>query len=397
MAVTPRLGLSLALLSAALLAACGSDHRPAPRGVELSYEVGDGFCGNCPSYRVDFQENGVVRFLGIRGCAVPGEQSIRIPTVRFTDLRRSFDQADFFSIPRMDVGRYGVDCTVVTVTYRDDRRIHETVDSCRNLPPLTRLEDRLREAANVVDGFIHPSVEVYQRLLKSGWDVNTIGADGENALTTALMGDQKVVLFLLERGATVSRHALRLAAGGDVEMFSALAKARRLDPRSDEAQDLLSASAGRSTPVMRSLLASGVAPNSPTDGSSALLAAVGSGSRERVEALLAAGADPRSTPRVVFAAVDQDDSSIISLLARHGADVNAREKWTGRTPLMSASDSCKYWHIAPLLHAGADPTLKDNKGRSVLQPETAIAKPTEACTRTLALLTEAVKKRGEGR
>lgn len=63
-----------------------------------------------------------------------------------------------------------VDATVIKVTYKDARRIHETVDSGRELPRLTLLEKQLRAAARM-DRFLKPSVALYQELLNSGWNV----------------------------------------------------------------------------------------------------------------------------------------------------------------------------------------------------------------------------------
>jgi ankyrin repeat protein len=386
------------LLSVTLFAACGRTPSRRPTGeVQISYEFHAGDLAPGPDFRVRFQDDGLVVFRGIRGCAVPGEQRLSIPTREFARLRRAVDEADFFAIPRLDPSPRGcMDCGVITVTYRDRRRIHETVDSVRNLPRLTRFEERLREAAHVVDGFINPSLDVYERVVRDGWNINAVDAEGENALTAALGMNREAALFLLEHGAEASRHALCLAAWGDAETFWKVAKSRRLDLGSGEARALLVEAAGRRTSVTRSLLAAGMDPNGVSDGRWPLEAALGS--RERVEALLAAGADPRLAKGVMFAAVRQNDSGMITLMARHGADVNAREQWTGRTPLLLASDGCQYWHIAPLLEAGADPTLTDNRGRSALQPERSIAgPPTESCKKSLALLTEAVKGRGVGR
>jgi ankyrin repeat protein len=384
------------LLLVAALVACrgGAPTPPLPKGdVQLSYEVRDAWVG--PSFRVTFFDNGIVEFEGIRNCGVPGQHRMRFPSSHFERLRTAFQRANFFNISRLDSSPGGcVDCNVVIVAYRDSQRVHETVDDSRHLARLTRLEQELREAARIVDGFIHPTVEVYQRLLADGWNPSFPDEAGENALTTALGRNPAAALFLLERGAEATRQALQLAALGDADTFWKVAKSRRLDLASAEARELLVQSAGRSTAVMRSLLASGLDPNGASGERRPIDAAVGSGSHERVQALLAAGADPRVSKHVMFVAVDQDDSGMIALMARHGANVDVRDP-TGRTPLFVASDSCKYWHVEPLLQAGADPTLSDDRGRSVLRPQTAYGepKPTEGCRKTLALLADAVKKR----
>jgi hypothetical protein len=72
--------------------------------------------------------------------------------------------------------------------YRDNLRVHETIDEDQQLPCLTQLEKRLREAARV-DKFLKPSVSTYQELLKSGWDENTLGTDHENAPLSAVQSN----------------------------------------------------------------------------------------------------------------------------------------------------------------------------------------------------------------
>ncbi len=277
------LGIAAACGAVALPSGCAT---PRDAGlVTLSFEERPGGCANCPHYRVEFSP-GVVGFFGIAGCGVPGEQVVRVPPSTFTELRKAFDDARFFEIPRIADDRMIADAGAVTVSFRDDRRVHETIDMGRESPQLKQLQQRLRAAAQVVDEFIRPSIATYDRLLKSGWDVNIVGTDGENALTTAVARDPSVAGFLLQRGAT----------------------------------------GGLSTDAM-------------------------------------------------FAAVEQNDSGLIPLLARYGAQVNARDR-SGRTPLMAASDACKYWHIGPLLEAGADPFLADGQGRTALQPQTSIADET---------------------
>ena len=42
-----------------------------------------------------------------------------------------------------------MDVSTIRLTYKDERRIHETVDRFRDLPRLTQLEKEVREAAEV--------------------------------------------------------------------------------------------------------------------------------------------------------------------------------------------------------------------------------------------------------
>jgi ankyrin repeat protein len=339
-----------------------------------------------------------MRFLGFSGCAVPGEQVRRIPPQTFDELRRTFAEASFFGIPRRDAGRTVTDTDVVTIAYRDDRRVHEVIDTGRRGAKVDQLRERFRQATRLVDTFINPRVEEYRRLLAGGWDVNTKGNDGENALTAAAARDPGAARFLLERGATASRGALGHAAlTGDVELVRSMMAARRVEPNSDEAQQLLVDAAGRSTAVMSLLLDSGTNPNATAGNDrTPLAAAVSSGSGERVRLLLSRGADPRRTPTIMLTAVSQEDTGIITLLARHGADVNEQDTG-GRTALIKASDLCRWWHIEALLAAGADPLIATRDGRTALQPQTALSTPTESCRKSEAIVKAAAARRSAAR
>lgn len=61
----------------------------------------------------------------------------------------TFHDAGFFRIPRTDPKRIFEDVTVVRLTYRDERRIHEVVDARRQIPRLTELEKRMKAATDV--------------------------------------------------------------------------------------------------------------------------------------------------------------------------------------------------------------------------------------------------------
>jgi hypothetical protein len=275
------------------------DPSPDVRQVVLSYEVRIPRCLGCPEYRVEFAGSGVARFHGLRWCAVPGEQVVPARADVFAGLKAAFDDAHFFDLARTDEKRWAVDAGIVTLRYRDGQRSHETLDAGGRRRELTAIEDRFGQAAKIVtDDFVNPSLPVYERLVKAGWDVNAVGEDGENALTTVAT-DHRTAAFLLQHGATVSKIALwRCAAGKDAELFRALAAARRLRVRSDEGRELVIQAAQWSTPVLQALLSMGADANARTaDHGTALDAAASRDSRERVRILLAKGADPRLAER----------------------------------------------------------------------------------------------------
>ena len=57
------------------------------------------------------------------------------------------------------------------------------------------------KTATEVDRYLKPSLTLYRRLVDSGWDVNRLGPDHQNALLSAVVfRDQESVRFLLQRG-----------------------------------------------------------------------------------------------------------------------------------------------------------------------------------------------------
>src|SRR6188508_1698487 len=160
---------SSAAVSLALSLACRRTPAAAS-GVVLSYEERPGMCANCPHFRVEFRDTGLVAFHGISGCAVPCESSYRIPAEEFTELLRHFHAAGFFERPRT-LPWTVTDSTRVTVAYRDDQRIHETVRLGQPDPALTALAERMRLAARA-DALMSPSLAKYEALDRARWDVN---------------------------------------------------------------------------------------------------------------------------------------------------------------------------------------------------------------------------------
>jgi ankyrin repeat protein len=359
-------------LAAVCLVFPACTHR-SPDLVSLSYRYdGPDNCEGCPAFQVDLHSGGLVDFHGLRGCAVPGLQQYRIPEAKFLELVRAFHDAYFFDIPRLDTKYVWHDVDTSILTYRDARRVHETVDRNRQLPRLTHLEKQFHEAADV-DRFLTPSVDLYQQLFASGWDINTLGADHENALISAVDARSlDSVRFLLEHGATASKKALLASAYSDnVEIVKLVLAARKTDMKSPEARRLVVSSA-RSAEITRFLVTKGADVNSrdPESGETPLIAAVGR-SLDNVRFLLSKGADPNATDNsgrsaLWSAVVNETNSGFISLLAELGANVNAQDS-SGRTALMYASDMCRYWHIKALLAAGADPSIADNTGRTAFQ------------------------------
>jgi ankyrin repeat protein len=389
----------LLVLGTVCLSIAACVHRPSNSTyVVLSYYESPGNCADCPVFQVDFHSGGHVDFHGLRACAVPGVQHYRIPEAKFLELVREFENAHFFDIPRPDTTHVWLDVDAIRLRYQDERRIHETLDVSRGLPRLTQLEKQVRATADV-DRFLKPSVALYQQLLGSGWDVNTLGEDHENALIPAVASrDLESVRFLLQHGATVSKHALFASAFTDnVAVVKLLLAARNPDMKSPEGRRL-SVTAARSADITRLLLERGADVNTrdPDTGETPLIAAISGGSLDNVGVLLLRGADANAADNSGRSALrfasEQTNSGFITLLADHGADVNAQDP-SGRTPLMNASDLCWDWNIKALLAAGADPSIADKKGRTALQPELATSPDDPKCKASRELLESAINKR----
>jgi uncharacterized protein len=79
------------------------------------------------------------------------------------------------------------------------------------------------------------------------------------------------------------------------------------------------------------------------------------------EFLLSRGSDPNYC---LFAAAYNDDAAAVRLLARNGSDLD--EFVEGGTPLLHAIQYSRFKGVTALLAAGANPDVKDAKGRTAL-------------------------------
>jgi ankyrin repeat protein len=358
-------------------------------GIILSYSESNTFCLGCPRFRVDFRNGGHVNYECLGGCAVPGEQHHLVPAQRFQELVRAFHDAGFFGIPRTDRSRILEDATVIRLTYRDERRIHEVVDTLRHIPQVTDLGNRMK-AATEVERYLKPSLALYRRLADSGWDVNTLGPDQQNALLSAVIfRDLESTRFLLQRGSTVTRQTLEFAAmSQNIDILRLVLQASDIKLSGDRgAAALRQAARSRKTDLVQFLLDSGADVNSRDQNVTALMSAVLSGSFENVRFLLSRGADANARDSMgrtaLWYAASSENTGFISLLLENGADVNGRDE-AGRTALMHAADLCYTWDVRALLDAGADPTIPDKRGRTALSPEfTSVGDPKCAATRKM--------------
>ena len=401
--ISARIFVMAVALPALLMHACQAPRDPG--SVTLTYEYRE---EGGPHFKVHYFQNGTYAlYEGLSNCGIPGVQPLQIPKGKIDELIHELARADFSRIPR--IPKRSSDPYGVTITCRDDFRIHEVVDYHHEDPRLVRLEKQLRDVPDI-DKLVEPSVDMYRRLVSSGWDVNTTGEDRENALTSAVNRQNlESVQFLLQSGATVSGSALESAAWGKrTDLLRLLLDHSRIDLKGRQGALLLwNAARGRgSSESTRLLIEVGVNVNArePEGQRTALQAALLSENTDAARLLIEAGVDVNSTESErrrtpLMAAVEggclpvmalligrgadvhardtagrtalwragtASNSGFGTLLSRRGADVNAADNY-GRTALMNAADCCATWNIEALLAAGADPMLADKSGVTALK------------------------------
>jgi ankyrin repeat protein len=384
----------LFLACLALQTSCGNPRNLAR--IVLSYSEDNTFRLDCPSFRVNFGSGGHVYYECIRGCAAPGEQHHLVAAERFKDLVDEFHEEHFFTIARTDPSRWVVDVPVIRLTYRDERRIHEVVDVDRRNARITELENRFK-ASTEVDRYQKPSVSLYRSLLKAGWDINTLGADQQNALSAAVLHrDLESARFLVQHGSKVTRQTFNYAAiSNNLEILRLIVESSAGELTGDMKTALL-IQAARSSNVglFQYVLSLGTDPNvqDPNSGLTPLMSAVGNDQLANAAILLAKGANPNARDKfnrcAIWYAAGAANTGFITMLLRYKAEVNASDN-QGQTALMHATAYCYTWNIEALLKGGADPTAKDKRGKTAMPDDSADPK----CKAAQKLVLEAIESR----
>ncbi len=217
-------------------------------------------------------------------------------------------------------------------------------------------DDKERTALHIAAAF-NETPGIASALVKAGADPNSSDNYGRAALHLAAQSERAVIVdMLLTAGAEIDardeqeRTPLHLAAGTGLSLLGepgtnsgaigVLLKARaKVDARDESGGSPLHAAAR----------------NAPTP--------------EKIEELLAAGADPRLSDKygrtALHFAAQGDSSAIVSKLLEAGAELHARDARGGWTPLHLAAWVCSTPAVvATLLDAGANSKVRDEDGKT---------------------------------
>ena len=162
------------------------------------------------------------------------------------------------------------------------------------------------------------------------------------------------------------------AAGRLPQIKQALAAGAKIDAQGQDGMTVLIwAMANENKRGVQALLKAGANPNLQTvDGDSAMGYAAMNDDAGYLDALLKSGGNPNlvnpnTSETVIFESIRRSLLKQVQLLIAAHADLNCRDR-NGATPVLAAASAgqCKLVHA--MLAAGADPTVKDDAGHTVL-------------------------------
>jgi hypothetical protein len=125
----------LVALAASGNARCSQRKTDRLRGEVTYHEAGSRLI--VPEFEVTVSASGIVRVRCLQHCAPARELIERIPVDRAQAVFEALDQGGFFRMPRVDVSAPQREhAGLNTVTYRDEKSIHEVTDAERRLPAI---------------------------------------------------------------------------------------------------------------------------------------------------------------------------------------------------------------------------------------------------------------------
>jgi len=214
-------------------------------------------------------------------------------------------------------------------------------------------------------------------LVRAGADLNTVNEKTQHSLLTEAYvsnDDHDLIAILRSAGAVFASATdalFAMAADGDIgEMRSALAAGAEVNFHSSYGETPLCVAARKgNTVAVRLLLQAGADPNIiGSDRLTALAWAIFSGHQSTITALLDGGADVhvllQNKQTMLMKAVGHpENKGLIRYLVDQGVDINAIDT-LGRTALMIAAEANHVDDVKVLLAAGADPMIRDRRGRA---------------------------------
>jgi ankyrin repeat protein len=218
--------------------------------------------------------------------------------------------------------------------------------------------------------------EMLRMLVQAGANVNLVNQVGQTALSQAMSRSQFNNAQLLRAAgahfADAEDELVGAASSGDIATLTRLLDVEHADANFHRryGQPVLCIAAQKgNTVAVKVLLAHGADPNlRDSNQQPPLYWALVSGHASTVQALMDAGANllaetPVHRTLLATLAYYVDDVALAQRLLDAGVDVN-RQDYAGGTALMNAASAGKLPVVAFLLHAGADPTLRNTHGQT---------------------------------
>ena len=347
----------------------------------------EGCIFGCSAYSVEIDGDGTVLFDGADHVAIHGHHRSRVSDRAVRDLFAEFRKADFFWLfdSYAPPGVRNPDAVIIGIEFDGGKKKVRDFDGSMGGIPIiaAALESRIDEIAETAK-WVRGDTESFARLKAEGWDFHARD-DGHTLLLGSAAQSRNVALLkqLLDAGVPIeTRGGCEALADAvlneDVEAVRMLVEARApaywtgedgKDPCSalgvaalleepDIAREILKLHPDANlrgfygfTPLMEASVGS----NGPLKNEDAL---------EIINLLAKAGADPnaRDTHGDTALMLASGEPDVIRVLVRMGAAVNW-QNLSGQTALMS---SINPEGTKVLLEAGADPYLKDREGKTAL-------------------------------